>query len=127
MIKALNQRVHQKFGKLLVRVGKIFSRWGPPEDFSKIFPGGSKVVIFVFSHSKPKKIPFFAEDFKIQVGAKSPHAPLQTPMPIGVGTGKCLGCERFLPKFSQNGPEYFVQFSPIQIFSHKDHEDLFLL
>jgi len=46
-------------------VGRIFSRgghWG----FSKIFPGGAKVVKFVFFPLETKKQLFFAKLFKIQ-------------------------------------------------------------
>jgi len=35
-------------------------------DSSKIFLGGTKVVKFVFSHSKLRKQPCFAEIFKIK-------------------------------------------------------------
>jgi len=43
-----------------------FCHGGALGDFSKIFPGGPKVVKFVFFHSKLRKQPFFAEIFKIQ-------------------------------------------------------------
>jgi len=39
-------------------------------DFFKIFPGGPKVMKFVFSHSKLRKQPFFAMNFKIQLGSR---------------------------------------------------------
>jgi len=40
-------------------VGRVFSKGVTLGDFSKIFPGGSKVVKFVFSHSKVRKQPFY--------------------------------------------------------------------
>jgi len=43
---------------------------------------------------------------------------------IGVGDGKFLGFEGFLPEFSQTCPKSFGRLCP-QIFSLKDHEDLF--
>jgi len=43
---------------------------------------------------------------------------------IGVGASKFLGCEGFLPKFSQTCPKSFGRLF-LQIFSPKDHEDLF--
>jgi len=43
-----------------------FIQVGAPGYFSKIFPGGAKSGEFVFSHSKLRKQPFFAEIFKIQ-------------------------------------------------------------
>jgi len=43
---------------------------------------------------------------------------------IGVRASKFLGCERFLPKFSQTCLKSFGQLCQ-QIFSLKDHEDLF--
>ena len=42
----------------------------------------------------------------------------------GVGVGKFLGCEGFLPEFSQTCPKRFGRLC-LQIFSLKDHEDLF--
>jgi len=43
---------------------------------------------------------------------------------IGVGASKFLGCEGFLPKFSRTCPKSFGWLC-LQIFSIKDHEDLF--
>ena len=43
---------------------------------------------------------------------------------IGVGAGKFLGCEGFLPKFSHTCPKSFGRLC-LQIFSLKGHEDLF--
>ena len=51
----------------------FFQGGGALGDFSKIFPGGPKVVKFAFSHSKLKKT-FFAENFKIQ-GGPGPLSP----------------------------------------------------
>jgi len=53
---------------------KDFFNGAPAGHFSKTFPEGPKVVKFVFSHTKLRKQPFFAEIFKIQ------GAPLPTPM-----------------------------------------------
>jgi len=62
-------------------VGRDFFR-GAVGDFPKIFSrGGPKVVKFVFYPSKWKKQPFFANNFKIQGGAKAPLSPFPTPMP----------------------------------------------
>jgi len=44
---------------------------------------------------------------------------------IGVGAGKRLGVQRFLPEFSQTCLKRFRRLC-LQIFSLKDHEDLFL-
>jgi len=54
---------------------------GPQGDFSKIFPGGEKVVKFGFTHSKLGKQSFFAEIFKNQ-GRPRPPCPLPTPMAL---------------------------------------------
>jgi len=43
---------------------------------------------------------------------------------IGVGEGKFVGGEGFLPEFSQTCPKSFGRLC-LQIFSLKDHEDLF--
>jgi len=59
---------------------KDFVQGEAPGNFSKIFPGGPKVVKFVFSHLKVRKQPFFAENFKIWGWARFPHAPLSTSM-----------------------------------------------
>jgi len=45
---------------------KDFFQEGATRGFSKYFPRGSKVVKFVFSHSKLRKQPLFAKKFKIQ-------------------------------------------------------------
>jgi len=42
------------------------------------------------------------------------------------GAGKVLGCEEFLPDIHQTYPKSLCAFFP-QIFSHKEHEDLFLV
>jgi len=52
---------------------------GRRKDF---FQGGPKVVKF-FSHWKLRKQPFFAEIFKIQVGAKVPPSDAHGPNPAG--------------------------------------------
>jgi len=57
-----------------------FFQGGTLGDFSKIFLGGTKVVIFEFSHSKLRKQPFSAEIFKIQL-SKDLLPPLPMPMP----------------------------------------------
>jgi len=44
-----------------------------------VFPGGSKVVKFVFSHPKHKKTTFFAENFKIQGGQGPLLSPFRHP------------------------------------------------
>jgi len=44
---------------------------------------------------------------------------------IGVGTSKFLGVRRIFARISPNLPEKFVCDFCLQIFSHKDHEDLF--
>jgi len=56
-------------------VGRIFSM-GALGDFSKFLQGVPKVVKFVFSHLKLRKLPFLQKKFKIQ-GAR---LPLPTPM-----------------------------------------------
>jgi len=50
----------------------------------------------------------------------------KVPLIIGVGAGKFLGCERFCPTSPNLLKKIFVQLLP-KIFSHKDHEDLFLV
>jgi len=45
---------------------------------------------------------------------------------VGVGASKFWGCEGFLLEFPQTCPKVIVQLH-LQIFSHKDHEDLFLV
>jgi len=61
----------------IMGVRKTFSKgediWGFFQNFSR---AGTKVVKFVFPHSKLRKQPFFAEIFKIQ-GARPP---LPTPI-----------------------------------------------
>jgi len=44
---------------------------------------------------------------------------------ISVGTGKLWWMRRIFAQISQNLPEKFVCHFCLQIFSHKDHEDLF--
>jgi len=58
----------------LMGVGRIFYRGGQEGIFPKFFPGGSKVVKFVFYPSKLKKQPFLAINFKIQ-GGQGPLLP----------------------------------------------------
>jgi len=45
---------------------------------------------------------------------------------IGVGASKFLDCAVFLSEFPQTCPKVLCNFC-LQIFSHKDHEDLFLV
>jgi len=52
-------------------VGRILSKGGTLGDFSKIFPGGPKVVKFGFYPSKLKKQPFLLT-FSKSRGAKAP-------------------------------------------------------
>jgi len=46
---------------------------------------------------------------------------------IGVGAGKRLGVRRIFVSISPNLPEKFLCDVCLQIFSHRDHEDLFLV
>ena len=55
-------------------VGRIFSRGGQKRIFSNVFPGGPKVVKFVFYPSKLKKQRFFANNFENQ-GRQGPWTP----------------------------------------------------
>jgi len=48
-------------------------------DFSKIFPGGPKVVKFVFSLTELRKQPFFAKIFTIQRTLVLPYPPFRRP------------------------------------------------
>jgi len=58
---------------------KDFFQGGPTRGFFQIFSRGRpNEVKFVFSHSKLRKQPFFAEKFKIQGG---PWPPLPPPLP----------------------------------------------
>jgi len=45
---------------------------------------------------------------------------------ISVGAGKFWKCEGFCPILPKLAEKFFVQLC-LQIFSHKDHEDLFLV
>jgi len=47
--------------------------------------------------------------------------------PIGVGASKYLGVGRIFARISPNLPEEFLCNFFLQIFSHKDHEDIFLV
>jgi len=76
--RLLEKRQTTPTGVTTMGIGRIFSRGGTG-GFSKIFPGGPKVVKFVFSHSKLKKQPFLLKISKSR-GALA-HSPLlPTPM-----------------------------------------------
>jgi len=55
-------------------VGRIFPGVASRGFSQNFFPGGTKVVKFVFYPSKLKKQRFFANNFKIQ-GARTPAPP----------------------------------------------------
>ena len=64
-------------------VGRILSR-GVRGDFSNFFQGGGKGSEICFSHSKLRKQPFYANNFKIQAGQGHPLPPLPTTMEVTV-------------------------------------------
>jgi len=76
-------------------VGRIFSR-GAAGGFPKFFPGGSKVVKFVFYPSKLKNNLFLLVNSKSR-GAKAPPCPpLLTPMPADKADKNTLNYKSFI-------------------------------